>query len=262
MIAACDALDSFIREWASTDWLAFPQSAINIATKATTNSNGREWSVFDRLKTLADVLQVDDVDAYLALVSLGSRWRNALVHMGRARFELDKNVRSILKSPKTKQILGVKAGFDITETIKKFDSAEDPSLKDVTTILAYMQDVCRQLDQAAICRVADTEDKVEVLLKNALKIHFITRGELDEFWGIHRPNEWIGGSATASYAVKECMNTRLPEYQPKWERKFSNLLNSLGFSMSEHPVSHEISSKCVGFLASMSACDFAKEVGL
>ncbi|MBT2789111.1 hypothetical protein [Paraburkholderia strydomiana] len=262
LVTACDALDTFIRDFARTDWLDFPDDVKTVATKATTRPGKVEWSVFDRLKVLSNNLGLEDVEPPFALISLAARWRNAVVHAGRAKFELESDVRTILKSTEAKQRLSGKAAFDIVSTVERFDAGEPPTLKDVTTAIAFMQDACRQLDQAAIRKVAGNAEQLEALLTRALRERFATRGELDEFWGIHRPHEWADGEVGVSYAIKESRITRSGTFEHKWNRKFGNLLNSIGFTESKSAISHELSEKTLGYLRGMSAREFSQTIGL
>ena len=262
LVTACDALDTFIRDFSRTTWLNFPLNVVDIATKATTRQGKIEWSVFDRLKALSDDLGLEDVDPPFALLSLATRWRNAVVHAGNAKYALESDVRAVLNRPEAVQRLLGKARFDIASAVRRFDAGESPTLKDVTTALAFMQDACRQLDQTAINRVAHNAEQVEALLMQALRKRFVTRGELDEFWGIHRSHEWADGEPGGSYADKQSRETRSSTFELKWHRKFGNLLNSIGFSESTATVSHAVPERTLGHLMGMSASEFARTIGL
>ena len=255
LVGAVDALDAYLTGVTRLSWLNFSPETVATCTKATTRPGGKAWSISERCGSLCEELALDPTTRLLPLISLAVRWRNALVHSEGAEFKLSQEDRTALASNSASLN---KAAFSITKAVERFDQGKDPTLKDVTTFVAYMQELCTSVDGAAIRRVAGTEVDVEKLLLSRLKSRFKSRSALYEFWGVSRKHEW---SASAQ-SQKGFERTSRGDFEPKWRTRFENLLNSLGFSMTQRPASAAISPSGLGRIRGASACVVADELGL
>ena len=257
LVAACDALDAYVAEVARTAWLKIDAAAADICTKAVTKPGRIAWSLAERYAELCASLDLRELEGLCSIVALGSRWRNALVHAEDAEFTLATSDRNALMS-RAAQLN--KAGFVVGQALDRFKSRLNPTLKDVTTIVAYAQDLCATIDRRAIERVASNESDVEALLRARLAAHFKSRGRVDDFWGTHREQEW---DADRNANVRPLDRTaRAIGCDTKWQSRFGSLLDSLGFSVTKHPASAPISDREIGKLSGMSAQEFADELKL
>lgn len=233
LTSAIDALDVYLGSVARLSWLNFSNEMVLVCTKAKTPLGGRAYSISDRCEALCNELELTEVLKLLPLVALASRWRNALVHFDDADFKLDSKDRSALKS---NFATFNKAGFDVITTIDRFDQKKPPTLKDVTTLLAYMQDICGSIDSSAIRRVAGSADDVMKVLKDRLRSRFRTRNKLYEFWGVSRSNEW----SSSERAKRGHERVDRGEFEVKWNSRFANLLSSIGFPKTGRATSAQI----------------------
>lgn len=257
LVAACDCLDTYVAELVKTPWLKIDESTADICTKAVTKPGKIAWSLAERYTAICTALQIPSMEGRCAIVALGSRWRNALVHAEGAKFDLHSSDRQMLMSNADGLC---KAGFIVTQALERFKNGSDPTLKDVTTIVSYSQELCATIDRYAIVRVMNHSSEVERFLLERLKMHFKSRGRVDDFWGIHRDQEWDMDKCAK---VRPAERTeRASAFDAKWHSRFGQLLDSLGFSASQHPVSGHLSAKEVGRLTSMSAKEFADELSL
>lgn len=257
LVTAFDALDTFVTEIARTEWLKFDLGVIDICTKAVTKPGKIAWTLSERYFTICQALGIRELNGHCALLGLGSRWRNALVHAENAEFALEKEDRKLLIDHADQLN---KAGFKVGQALDRFDHGLNPTLKDVTTIISYAQDLCRVIDLKAIQVVASQESEVEALLHDRLRAYFKSRGRVDAFWGIHRDHEW---DLTLNAKLKNPDRVaRSESYIAKWESRFESMLDALGFSSTKHPASAPVSFKEIGRLRSMSASEFAQELGL
>lgn len=255
-VAACDALDAFLVDIVNTDWMNFSAQTKDIATKATTQKGGKEWSVGQRLDAICSELSLL-FPSEIALANFANRWRNAVVHSTNARFDLDAGDRQALVSGNS--LFSTKAGFDINDALSHFDNKQNPTLKEVTTFLAFMQDLCRAIDQAAIKKAAPTNSKMEEILKANLRQFFSPKGKIAEFWGTSRLAEWAESELRTN---PDSRTQRTEVYRAKWDVKFGNLLSELGFVDIKKPFAGELTDIELGRLRSMSAKEFADELGL
>lgn len=277
LVAACDALDAFLIQFARTEWLVFSQTAKDKATKATTAPGKKAWSIEDRLSALADDLTLPDVSGEIGLMSLAARWRNAIVHTSGANFKLEPSTKSLLESQAARTRLSSKANFDCKTALAHFLGGKPPTLKEVTTILAFMQDLCRKLDEAAIQRAAGTVESVESLLITGLRGKFRSRGQLYEFWGIHRRGEWridgreppstdheMDDRRNLSDMEKAQLDIRSAAFATKWSNKFGNLLSEIGFveTKGDRQISAVLCDNTIKRFRNMSACEFADAIGI
>jgi hypothetical protein len=258
LVAACDSLDMYVTEVARTGWLKIDDAkTIDICTKADTKPNNVAWSLAERYATLCQALDLSHLEGHCAIVALGSRWRNALVHAEDAKFVLANSDRQMLISNAAQLN---KAGFVVGQALARFTNKLNPTLKDVTTIIAYAQELCTEIDRRAIKRIASKESDVEQLLRERLRAHFKSRGRVDDFWGIHRDQEW---DKDQNAKVRGPDRTaRAGSFDVKWVSRFGSLLDALGFSATKHPASAPVSDREIGRLSSMSANQFADELEL
>lgn len=255
LVGAVDALDVYVGSVARLTWLNFSKETVSVCTKAITRPGGSAFSISERCEALCKELGLNEEVKILPLVTLAVRWRNALVHYDGADFELPKKDRSALEADPT--VLN-KAAFDVRSAIEKFDQRKPPSLKEVTTLLAYIQDLCMSIDSSAIRRVAGTESSVEQILKDRLRTRFRSRNQLYEFWGVSRSNEW----SESAIAKKGYDRTDRGEFEAKWHSKFANLLSAIGFPMTTKATSAQITPSELARIRGASARELADELGL
>ncbi|MDH4869003.1 hypothetical protein SBO82_18745 [Alcaligenes nematophilus] len=280
LVAACDALDAFLIQFVKTDWLLFSSDVESKVTKATTGPQKKAWSIEDRLSAIASELALMDVCGVkeeIGLMSLAVRWRNAIVHTSSAEFKLEPSIKSLLEKEETINYLMSKAGFNCEVALRNFLNEKSPTLKEATTILAFMQDICRKLDQAAIRRVGGSVEEVEGLLISRLRERFRSRRQLYEFWGVHRRSEWlIDGQEPPSNSHEKDLRRKLSErekeeldrrsklFEKKWCSKFGNLISEMGFVEieGEGNVSAVLCDENINRLMNMSASEFAVAIEL
>lgn len=255
LVGTIDALDAYLTSLARQSWLNFSQTTVDICTKATTRPGGKAWSISERCGALCDELALEQAGKLVPLISLVVRWRNALVHSDNAEFKLPNEDRTALT---TNSKSFNKAAFSVSSALERFDQAKDPTLKDITTFVAYVQELCISVDKAAIQRVAGTEADVEKVLLSRLKSRFKSRGALYEFWGTSRQREW--SESEQSKKGFERMNRG--DFEAKWRSRFENLLSSIGFSQTKRPTSAKISPAELGRIRDASARALADELGL
>lgn len=166
LVAACDSLDAYIAEVARTPWLKIDKATAAIFTKAVTKQGGSTWSLAERYATLCKALNLKDKESACSIIALGHAG-NALVHAEDAEFALNPIDKKLSSHGSVD-----KAGFDIAQALERFDCRLNPTLKDVTTIIAYAQDLCTAIDRKAIQSVASEPQQVEELLRERLKEHF------------------------------------------------------------------------------------------
>lgn len=255
LVGAVDALDAYLTGIARLNWLNFSPSTVATCTKATTRPGGKAWSISERCGALCKELDLTQAAELLPLISLAVRWRNALVHSEDAEFKLPQEDRiALAKNP----AIFNKAAFSVTKAVARFDEGRDPTLKDVTTFVAYVQELCKSLDSAAILRVAGTEPAAEEVLRSRLKSRFKSRIALYEFWGVTRKHEW----SEREQSQKGFERTDRGDFESKWRTRFENLLSSIGFPLTQRPASAVITPAELGRIRGASARALADELGL
>lgn len=255
LVGAVDALDAYLTGVARLSWLNFSPDTVGTCTKATTRPGGKEWGISERCGALCNELALTQAAKLLPLISLAVRWRNALVHSENAKFKLPPEDRSALVKNSASFN---KAAFNVTSAVERFDQGRDPTLKDVTTFVAYVQELCKSVDGAAIGRVAGTESDVEKVLSSTLKGRFKSRSALYEFWGVTRKHEW----SESAQSQKGFERTERGNFESKWLTRFENLLSSIGFSLTQRPASAAIAPAELGRIRGSSARALADELGL
>ena len=147
LLGRVPALDAYLTGVARLSWLNVSPDTLATCTKATTRPGGKAWSISERCGALCNELALTQAANLLPLISLAVRWRNALVHSEDAEFKLPHESRiAQAKNPANFN----KAAFSVTNAVERFDQGKDPTLKDVTTFVAYVQELCKSVDSAAI----------------------------------------------------------------------------------------------------------------
>jgi hypothetical protein len=175
-----DVADQYISAVVQEQWLCFPDSVQKIATKAETRpaEKGGAYSLAERTKTVADHLNLIDTDLLLALLELLAKWRNATIHSDDRNLNLSPLTREALT--KSKQYLYENySHFDVDLALANFSKKKLPVAKEITSLIASVQNLFRTIDEAAIRKAAGTSFTVKDALYTMLREHFYTKNEGD-----------------------------------------------------------------------------------
>ncbi|MBY3364971.1 MULTISPECIES: hypothetical protein [Rhizobium] len=251
MVYGTDLFDTFLRDFGAEDWLGFKQQTIFISGKHGSGQGARDFSIRERAKAIVDDLgpkSIEQADVelvlptMLALLDLMAKWRNNIVHgsHGKDR-QIDEETRKQLLTA-AEYLKEKYSNVEISRTLKSFDQGAHPTRKDVTVLLASLQNLSRLLDVAAIRRVAPDVSAVEAIADQLL-------------CGRWKPTE----SNRRGWA----------EFCEIWSRKptdrsngITKALAQLAITATSEPVSPHLSEGYVNELASLAREDVARRLGL
>lgn len=109
-----------------------------------------KFNVFERFLAKKNIV---DEEKYAALVALGIQWRNNTTHFD-ANNSVEKRYRDVLKEKRNRQwYIDTFQGLDINETLKRFDSGENPSFKEVTAITRAIHVFVNMLDDCLLSSI-------------------------------------------------------------------------------------------------------------
>jgi hypothetical protein len=157
LVLGADVFDSFLREFASEEWLGFAIETRAIATKAKTRpkEEGGGYSMAERAEALCADLGLED-PIRIAALDLLAKWRNVVAHSSDRRTRLTADRRRTLTDAASKEYFH----FDIALALKNFEGRRVPVPKEVTHLVAIAVNFSRQIDESAIRRAAPTPDKM------------------------------------------------------------------------------------------------------
>lgn len=234
---ASDVFDGFIREISREEWLTFATDARDIATRAKTRSKeqGGDYSVCERLGALLSDLGLEHGPA-LAAIDLFSKWRNIVAHQSERPVTLADWARELLLKSKD-HFYEHYSHLDIALAIKNFEARNVPVSKEVTSLIALVQNVSRKIDETAIKRVAGSADAAEAVADKLLRRYFENLGRKQTAW------------------AEVCDTWQGPE--KRRETGVIKLLERIGFSRTTKPVSAALSPNYLQGLVRSNRDDIA-----
>jgi hypothetical protein len=117
------------------------------------------YSVFERTQLLMSALDIDD-EVALAFVDAATVWRNYIVHK-RANRKMDSSARGFLNKH-ADSISETHAGIDVRRMVKSLEEdANRPTLKETTTMIAFLIRTVGKIDEAFVKQVFTCESQVE-----------------------------------------------------------------------------------------------------
>lgn len=170
LMLGADIVDGYLREIVRQEWLKFDDETQAIATKATTGSGGTSYSFADRATAICNDLGLNE-GLRIAGLDLLASWRNVVAHSGPRNVDLKKEIKALLLDSRA-IIHQEYSHLDIELALKNFGKRQAPVGKEVTSLLAMASNLCRAIDQAAIMRVASTEEKMNGLVEQLLIEYF------------------------------------------------------------------------------------------
>lgn len=171
-VFACDIFDQFLSNIASESWLNFSPDTIAIATKAKARPSGQggAYSVYERTSALLSELNIP-VGPAAAGIELLAKWRNVSVHTQERKSAIDDGALGILTESKA-HFHDHYSHLDIDLALRNFFDRKNPVPKEATSLIALVQNVSRNLDEAAIKRVAGTDDLIANVADKLLHEYF------------------------------------------------------------------------------------------
>lgn len=133
LVLSADVFNSFLREFASEEWLGFAIETRAVATKAKTRpqEEGGGYSVAERAEALCADLSLED-PIKIAALDLLVKWRNVMAHSSDRRTRLTADRRRTLTDAASKEYFH----FDIALALKNFEARREPVPKEVTHLVA------------------------------------------------------------------------------------------------------------------------------
>jgi hypothetical protein len=182
---AADVLDYFLRDIALEEWLGFSKLTIGIATKSVTrkSEDGGAYSLAERAEALCLDLGLEKpID--IAAIELFGKWRNTTVHRRDRSTKISKKSREVLLSNEAKAHFSKNySNFRIDLAVSNFEANHPPVQKEVSSLVACAQNLSRQIDNAAIRRVASTPTEVEnIAITLVTKYFSVDRESLKSGW--------------------------------------------------------------------------------
>lgn len=256
LILGADVVDAFLREIVCLKWLDFSDDCVNIATKAVTGAGGAEYSFADRTRAICRDLSLDE-ETRIAGVDLLASWRNVVAHSNVRKAKLSKNTTDFLLE-NSQEIHENYSHLDIKLALENFGHRKPPVSKEVTSLLAMATNLCREIDQAAIRRVASTEDKMDKLVEQLLHDYFQNGdqrtisawSELSEIW---QGKDSRRRSGLKKILQKLCV-TEVDVPSPKDEQTKARA--------RRNPVSSPVSQAYLDGLLELDRNEFAKRFGI
>lgn len=231
-----DVVDTFLRAFASEEWLEFDPQTVRIATKAETRKGGVEYSIADRLQALLKDLELVD-ELAVATAELFSRWRNAVVHQADRSNRLNPESKAALVNAKS-HFHEKYSHIDIELALKNFESKKVPVAKEVTTLIAVMVNGCRLIDETAIRRAAPDSKAMDRIAETLLRAGFGSGTRGTDSWK-HLAASWHGSDTEKLALLKKVLPT-------------------IGLTPTTKPVSPALSASFCTDLASLNFRELAK----
>lgn len=130
-----------------------------------------------------------NLELQIAVLDLLSKWRNITAHSGDRKARLTPQSKELLIERRT-EIHQEYSHLDIELAIRNFESRKVAVGKEVTSLLAIATNLCRSIDQAAIKRIASTEEGMDMMVEKLLIEYFLESdhrnlkpwSELSEAW--------------------------------------------------------------------------------
>ena len=141
-----------------------------------------DYSVFERTRVLMDVAGCFDEIA-LGFVDAGTTWRNTIVHQ-RADSHMDSVARGYLKQ-NALAIRTTHSGIDVDRMIESLEKGSKslPTLKETTTIIAFLIRAVDTIDNAFVAHVFSKDDAVQAYAIATVKKH--AQANLRSFLNAH-----------------------------------------------------------------------------
>jgi hypothetical protein len=159
------AFESYLSTIGRCDLLPIDDYQRRLITKQQITADGKLPSVSDRVKLLMSTLGVDDDIAH-AFVEVATVWRNRLIHP-RAEPKLHSAVRGVLKRHAS-EIAQSHAGIDTRLLVSNLESAKYPTLKETTTIIAFLISTVTFIDGHFLSTAFPTEESAELYASTVL----------------------------------------------------------------------------------------------
>jgi hypothetical protein len=239
LVLGADVFDSFLREFASEEWLGFGVETREIATKAKTRpgDQGGEYSVAERAEALCADLRLAD-PVRIAALDLLAKWRNVVAHSSDRSTRLTAERRRTLKDAAS-DIHDRYSHLDIALALKNFEGRKTPVPKEVTSLVAIAVNFSREIDEAAIRRSAPTADKMSTAAEQMLRVYFRASPERTLNPWSELTDAWQGEATRRQNIVKK-------------------FLANVGIAETNTPVSGPLPENFVEEAVSLSRDEFAR----
>jgi hypothetical protein len=236
---AGDVIDYFIRDIVREGWLGFSVQTVEIATKAVTRVSalGGAYSVADRAGAICSELTLNEPIGMAAL-ELFSKWRNITVHSeDRATVITTANRNLLLQSEKL--FYDNYSHFDIGLALDNFEKRKLPVPKEVSSLIALAQNICRKIDEASIKRVAGNSNQIEKIADILLK----------EYFQIERINSKSSWQELSDICQGDDLLRR---------SKLLKIFQQVGLTETKKPISAELNDQYICDLLTLDRDKFAR----
>jgi hypothetical protein len=236
LVLGADVFDSFLREFASEEWLGFAMETQAIATKAKTRpkEEGGAYSMAERAEALCTDLGLED-PIRIAALDLLATWRNVVAHSSDRRTRLTADRRGTLTDAGSREYFH----FDIALALKNFEGRRVPVSKEVTHLVAIAVNFSRQIDESAIRRAAPTPDKMFAAAEQMLREYFRASSERARAPWSELADAWQGGGTRRRNMLQK-------------------FLANVGIAETQTPVSAPLPERFMEETMSLSRDDFAR----
>jgi hypothetical protein len=228
--------DSFLREFASEEWLGFTIETRAIATKAKTRpkEEGGEYSMAERAEALCADLGLED-PIRIAALDLLAKWRNVVAHSSDRRTRLTADRRRTLTEAASKEYFR----FDIALALKNFEGRRVAVPKEVTHLVAIAVNFSRQVDESAVRRAAPTPERMFAAAEQMLRNYFRASPERPRSPWSELADAWQGGDTPRRNVL-------------------GKFLANVGIAETQKPVSALLPERFIEEVVSLSRDDFAR----
>jgi hypothetical protein len=240
LVLGADVSDSFLRDFATEEWLGFGVETREIATKAKTRpaNQGGAYSVAERGEAICKELGLTDI-IKLAALDLLAKWRNVVAHSSDDRSEGLSSKRKQTLIGAAAEIHARYSHFDIALAIKNFENRRMPVPKEATSLIAMAVNLARQIDEYAIKRSTATEDNMCSATEHMLRHYFCpSQGYVSKSWG-EFSDAWQGS-------------------RDRRERVFKKFLANIGIAEVDKAMSAPLPQSYIDEVISLSRDEFAK----
>lgn len=254
LLLGADTVDSYLRNIVTLEWAGFSRETIEIVNKQNTKSGGTAYSLSERVSALYSSLNLNDDFQSSALGFLGL-WRNVVAHNETERQNnLNEDIKRILLSKKD-FIHDKYSHLDIELAIKNFEARNIPVGKEVTSLLAMATNFCREIDQALITRLANTEEKMICLTEKLLSSYFNSHTEKKVSSWTEISDAWQGSEQRRKNNLEKIfqkigISRRTPCSKSNPEEKDT---------ISKPNISHALPEKFINDILSLDRFDFARK---
>lgn len=175
---AFDVTDRYLFDLADEEWLGISESTRSILTKSVQrpSSEGGAYGLHERASEVASEFGVDE-PIHVALLELLAKWRNTSVHGAERKVMLSE--RSLEALSNTEEISTRYSHLDIRLALENLASNKVPVPKEITSLIASAQNFFRKIDEAAIIKVAGSEEKIRQIFIGHLRRHFLRSSTVD-----------------------------------------------------------------------------------